>query len=153
VDESVAVAEERSEPSGTGDLMETVVEPRQHRRVSAESPRLSRERFEHGRAIDPLHDQLGAVGAEGLDPGRGIAALDQVPHDPRLHLQRAAVARTAQDEARAIVEDVGVAAEGVEAAGFAHGSTLVRALGERYSRLMRGVISPRAPLPISPAGH
>ncbi len=33
VDELIAVAEERGEPSGTGDLMETIVEPGQHRRV------------------------------------------------------------------------------------------------------------------------
>src|SRR5882724_1028983 len=73
-----------------------------------ERPRPSREDLEHRRTVDALHDQLGAVGADLLDPRNGITVLGHVAHDFRLFFHGAPLARAAEDKTWAVLEDLGV---------------------------------------------
>src|SRR4029077_16149790 len=73
-----------------------------------ERPGVSREDLEHGRTFDALHDQLGAVGADLLDPRDRTGVLGHVAHDFRLSFHGAALARATEDKTWAVLEDLGV---------------------------------------------
>src|SRR5438094_10607069 len=77
---------------------------------STERPRAYREHLEHRGAVDALHYQRRAIGADVLHPRRGVPVPRHVPHDPRLSLHRPATTRASDDEVAAVGEDIGVAA-------------------------------------------
>src|SRR3989337_850424 len=90
-----------------------------------EGPRPSREGLEHGRTVDALHDQLGAVGADLFDSRDGITVLGHVAHDFRLFFHGAPVTRAAEDKTWAVLEDLGVSTRCHEGAGgMQHAITL-----------------------------
>src|SRR3972149_4487385 len=82
-----------------------------------ERPRPSRECLEHGHTVDALRDQLGAVGANLLEPRDGISVPGHVAHDFRLFFHGAPVTRAAEDKAWAVLEDLGVSTRCHEGAG------------------------------------
>src|SRR6266849_8769388 len=84
-----------------------------------ECPRLSREGLEHGRTINALHDQLGAVRAHLLDPWDGITGPGDIAHDFRLFFHRAPLTRAAEDKTWAVLEDLGVSTRCDEGSGGA----------------------------------
>ncbi len=109
VHDAIAIVGELREPRGRIDRVEPAVEIGKDLGVSRQRPRASRDRLEHGRAVDAVHDDLGTVLPHLVNRRYGQAVRADVLHDARLVLDAPPVAGAPEHTAGAVFEDVAVA--------------------------------------------
>src|SRR5919201_6851347 len=110
------------EPRWRWNLVQPPMQARQSRGLPSQGPRPPEERIEHRPSVDALHHELCAAGAEVFDSRCGKTVRNDVLHDLRLALHRAAETRAAHDEPGTERKNVRVAAGGEERARALHAS-------------------------------
>lgn len=133
VNDPVTGANRMPHSRGRGDLVQPVVQVREQAGVPTRPPRAAGQVVQHGRAGQPLHNQLLTVRAEHL--GHRVAGLPQVAH--QVGLGFAAMGRPVPAEHAAAVQ-------GVDVGGAAAANQLMRFPGRiRHVRHYRGRAAPR----------
>ncbi len=122
----------RSEEIRGWQLMEPAMEVRERPPLTLDGPRRPRDGVDHRRANDPLHNELGSVLADLIDGGYGVSLCSDVLHGPSLGEHRPPLARAAQNQTRAVLEDVGVTPRSEQGPGLTH-SDIVEVLKKRFS--------------------
>ena len=108
--DAVATIGKLCEPVRRFNVMKLAMEIGKLSRMSRDGPRTPRDRVEHRRAIDAIHDDLAAVGAHVVDcRDRQTSGMDEF-HDSRLVLDAPPVASTPKHQVGSVLENVAVAA-------------------------------------------